>query len=190
MRRWQSGQEVDARTIAAAGVMLAFVFVMTRVPSIPIGPSGYVHLGDAAIYAASFLLGPVVGTFAAAFGTMFADLSAGYGSFAPGSFVIHGLQGLLAALIAWRRGVPQMVVAAVVGGAVVVVGYFLYQWVILQHGLGVAAEGLWPNTFQVIVGAVIGIPLSVAVLRAYPPVATFGQRPTWQEEPRASEPAR
>lgn len=176
-------QRVDARTVAMAGVMLAFVFVMTRVPSIPIGPSGYVHLGDAAIYAAAFLLGPVVGLFAAAFGTMFADLSAGYGSYAPGTFVIHGLQGLAAALIGWRRGTPRMVAATVVGGAIVVVGYFLYQWAILRQGLGVAAEGLWPNTFQVVVGAAIGIPLAIAVLRAYPPVATFGRRPTWQEEP-------
>ena len=184
LRPWRGDQAVDARTIAAAGVMLAFVFVMTRVPQVPIGPSGYIHLGDTAIYAAAFLLGPIVGTFAAAFGTMFADLSAGYGSYAPGTFVIHGLQGLAAAIIAWRKGLPHMVAAVIVGGAIVVVGYFLYQWAVLQQGIGVAAEGLWPNTFQVVAGAAIAIPLTLAVLRAYPPVSTFGQRTTWTEEPR------
>ncbi len=29
--------------------MFALVFVMTYVPKVPIGPGGYVHLGDAAI---------------------------------------------------------------------------------------------------------------------------------------------
>jgi energy-coupling factor transport system substrate-specific component len=182
-RVWAREQAVDSRTIAMAGVMLAFVFVMTRVPQVPVGPSGYIHLGDAAIYVAAFLFGPIVGVFAAAFGTMFSDLSAGYGAWAPGSFVIHGLQALVAGVVAWRGGLPRMIAAAVVGGAIVVVGYFLYQWIALGEGLGAAGASIWPNTFQVIAGAVIGIPLSLAVLRAYPPAATFGRRPTWQEEP-------
>ena len=179
-------QTVDARMIATAGVMLAFVFVMTWVPKVPIGPGGYIHLGDAAIYAASFLFGPIVGTFAAAFGTMFSDLAAGYGAWAPGTFVIHGLQGLVAALIAWRRGLRSMISAAVVGGAIVVGGYFLYQWLILQSGVGAAWAAVWLNTFQVLAGAVLGIPLTLAVRRAYPPVTGFGRGPSWQEEPRGA----
>ncbi len=150
MGRGRAG--ADPRTIALAGVMFALVFVMTYVPKVPIGPGGYVHLGDAAIYATSFLFGPVVGFFAAAFGTTFSDLAAGYGSYAPGTFVIHGLQGLIAAVIAWRRGVPRMVVAAVIGGAIVVGGYFLYQWLVLREGIGPAGAALWPNTFQVLTG--------------------------------------
>lgn len=135
MGRGRAG--ADPRTIALAGVMFALVFVMTYVPKVPIGPGGYVHLGDAAIYATSFLFGPVVGFFAAAFGTTFSDLAAGYGSYTPGTFVIHGLQGL---------------VAAVIGGAIVVGGYFLYQWLVLREGIGPAGAALWPNTFQVLTG--------------------------------------
>ena len=174
---------VDSRTIATAGVMLALVFVMTWLPKVPIGPGGYIHLGDAAVYVAAFLFGPVVGVFAAAVGTAFSDLAAGYGVFAPGTFVIHGLQGLVAALIAWRRGSREMVVAAIAGGVIVVVGYLLYQWLILREGLGVAAAAIGPNTFQVVAGAIIGIALTLAIRRAYPPVATFGQPTTWREEP-------
>lgn len=69
--------EFDPRRIAVGGVMPAFVFVMTYVPKVPVGSVGYVHLGDAAIYAAAFLFGPVVGLFAAAVGTTLADLVAG-----------------------------------------------------------------------------------------------------------------
>ena len=173
---------IDSRVIAVAGMMLALVFVLTRVPQVPIGAGGYIHLGDAAIYAASFLFGPIVGVFAAAFGTMFSDLSAGYGSYAPGTFVIHGVQGLVAGLIAWRKGLPAMIIAAVVGGAIVVAGYFVYQWLILGEGVGPATAALGLNTVQVVVGAVLGIALVLAVRQAYPPVTTFGQATVWDDK--------
>jgi len=175
---------VDAWRVAIAGVMLAFVFVLTYVPKVPVGSVGYIHLGDAAIYAAAFLFGPVVGFFAGAVGTTVADLAAGYGSFAPGTFVVHGAQALAAGLIAWRRGLGPMVAAAVVGGAIVVVGYFLYQWLVLREGIGAAASGIGFNTTQVVVGGVLGILLVRAVVRAYPPVTSLGGSPVWQEEPR------
>jgi energy-coupling factor transport system substrate-specific component len=171
---------IDSRTIAIAGMMLAFVFVLTWVPKVPI-PGGYIHLGDAGIYAASFLFGPIVGVFSAAFGTMFSDLAAGYGSWAPGTFVIHGLQGLVAGYMAWRRGLTAMIVAAVVGGAIVVGGYFVYQWLILGEGIGAAWISAQLNILQVVVGGVLGIALVMAVRRAYPPVNTFGQPTVWDE---------
>lgn len=171
---------IDSRTIAIAGMMLAFVFVMTWVPKVPFA-GGYIHLGDAAIYAAAFLFGPVVGLFSAAFGTAFSDLAAGYGNYAPGTFVIHGLQGLIVAFMAWRRGWQAMVFAAVVGGAIVVGGYFLYQWLVLREGLGPAAAALGMNTLQVVVGGILGIALVLAVRRAYPPVTSFGETTVWED---------
>ncbi len=171
---------IDSRTIAIAGMMLAFVFVLTWVPKVPI-PGGYIHLGDAAIYAAAFLFGPIVGVFSAAFGTMFSDLAAGYGSWAPGTFVIHGLQGLVAGYMAWRRGMTAMITAALVGGAIVVGGYFVYQWLILGEGIGAAGASVLLNILQVVVGGVLGIALVMAVRRAYPPVNTFGQPTVWDE---------
>jgi energy-coupling factor transport system substrate-specific component len=172
---------VDARVVAMAGIMIAFVFVMTYVPKISIGAAGYIHLGDAAIYAASFLFGPVVGLVSAAVGPTLADLVAGYGSFAPGTLIIHGLQGLAAAWIGWRRGVSRQVVAAFVGGVIVLVGYFLYQWLVLRQGLGAAAEAVPLTIVQVVAGGVLGIAATQLVIRAYPPVLEFGQKVTWHE---------
>lgn len=172
---------IDSRTIALAGMMLALVFVLTWLAKIPV-LSGYIHLGDAAIYAASFLFGPIVGLFAAAFGTAFADLASGYGAWAPASFIFHGLQGLVAGYMGWRRGLTAMVGAAVVGGAIVVAGYFVYEAVILGVGVGPASAFLGPNTLQVVVGGVLGIILVMAVRRAYPPVTTFGQETAWEDK--------
>lgn len=186
------GRGFDARMIAATGVMIAVVFVMTRFITFTIGPGGYLHLGDIAIYVAAFLFGPLVALIAGAVGTSLADLHLGYGAWAPGTFVIHGLQALVAGLIAWRRGLTPMVIAGVVGGAIVVVGYFLYQWAMVSAGsldpdegetaFATAANYLTANMFQVGVGIAVAIPLVLAVRQAYPPIRRWGAGPSWVEE--------
>jgi energy-coupling factor transport system substrate-specific component len=182
----------DARMIAATGVMLAVVFIMTRSVTFNIGPGGYIHTGDIAIYVAAFLFGPVVAFIAGGAGTALADLNLGFGAWAPGSFVIHGLQAFVAGLIAWRRGLVPMIVAAVVGGLIVVVGYFLYQWAMVSAGsldpdegetaFATAANYLTANLFQVAVAAVVAIPLVLAIRQAYPPIRRWGAGPSWVEE--------
>lgn len=186
----------DAKLIAATGVMLAVVFIMTRSVTFNIGPGGYIHTGDIAIYVASFLFGPIVGFIAGGAGTALADVSLGYGAWAPGSFVIHGLQALVAGLVAWRRGLIPMIVATIVGGAIVVVGYFLYQWVMVSAGsldpdegetaFATAANYLTANLFQVAVAAVVAVPLVLAVRQAYPPIRRWGAGPSWVEEDPAN----
>ncbi len=115
------GRGFDARMIAATGVMIGVIFVMTRYITFTIGPGGYLHLGDIGIYVAAFLFGPLVALIAGAAGTALADLSFGYGAWAPGTFVIHGLQAFVAGVIAWRRGMTPMVLAGIIGGAIFVV---------------------------------------------------------------------
>jgi energy-coupling factor transport system substrate-specific component len=180
--------EWNARLVAITGVMIAVVFVMTYATKIPVGFGGYIHLGDTMVYAAAFLFGPLVGVIAAAFGTSLSDLAAGYGNYAPGTFVIHGLQGLVAGLIAWRGGLNRMIAAGIAGGAIVVVGYFIYESAILQIGVGAAWTNAGLNVVQVASGAIIGIPLVLAIRKAYPPINNWAYNRTWTEEP--SKPTR
>jgi energy-coupling factor transport system substrate-specific component len=171
---------VDARVVAAAGVMLAVVFVMTRSVTFNIGPGGYIHTGDIAIYVAAFLFGPLVGLVSGAAGTSLADVSLGYGNWAPASY------------IGWRGGLPRLILAVIVGGAIVVVGYFLYMLVFIpldvlegeegKTAIAVAWAAVWPNTFQVALAAVVAVPLVYAVQRAYPPILRWGAGPTWVDE--------
>jgi len=171
------------RLIALAGVMTAVVFVATRLIQVPI-PGGYVHLGDIAIYVAAFLFGPLIGAIAGAFGPMLADLSSGFANYAPGTFVIHGLQGLVAGLIGWRAGLWRMALAGLVGGMILVGGYFIYDFFVLRLGMGTAIADVWFNLGQATTGAVIAIPVVLAIRRAYPPVETWSVRRAWQEEAR------
>ena len=52
--------DLSATLVAIIGVMIAVIFVTTRFTEIPIGPGGYIHLGDTAIYFTSFVFGPIV----------------------------------------------------------------------------------------------------------------------------------
>lgn len=192
MRDFGFSQRFSTRTIAVTGVMLAVIFVMTRSITISIGPGGFVHMGDIAIYVAAFLFGPLVALIAGGLGTSLADVSLGYGVWAPGTLVIHGIQGLVAGAIAWRGGLNRMITAGIVGGVILVVGYFLYMLIFIPVGVldadegksafATAAAAVWPNTFQVMFGAIIGIPLTLAVRAAYPPIQRWAGEPSWVEE--------
>lgn len=171
-----------ATLVAIIGVMLAVIFVLTFMTKIPIGPGGYVHLGDTAVFFTSFIFGPVVGGIAGGFGTFFSDIFSGYANYAPGTLIIHGLEGLAAGLIAWRGGLNRMIVGGIVGAVIVVVGYFIYDFAILQLGIGTAMTDVGANIFQAASGVVIGIPLVLAVRRAYPPINNWSYHRTWHEE--------
>lgn len=153
-------------TIALSGVMIAVVFVATRFIQVPI-PSGYIHLGDIAIYTGAFLFGPIVGGISGALGPMLADLTSGYGQYAPATLVLHGLQGLLAGWIGWRAGIWRMILAVTIGGLLIVVGYFLYEVAVLRIGFATAMANVPFNLWQVVSGAVGGVVLTILFRESY-----------------------
>jgi hypothetical protein len=66
------------------------------------------------------------------------------------------------------RSVVLAVAAGAVGTIVMVAGYFLGGLVI--EGFGPTLRSVLPNLLQAAAGAVLGIPVSIAVRTAYPPV--------------------
>jgi energy-coupling factor transport system substrate-specific component len=175
----------DARAIAVTGVMIALVTVITLAVRIPIpATQGYINFSDVGIYFAAFAFGPWVGFMAGGVGTALADVIGGYVQFAPLSFLAHGLEGLVAGAVAvWlerllsqagqplrRRSIPVGWPLGWCAGTIVMVGlYFLGEaWVLT--GPGPALTELPFNLFQNVAGAVVGIPLVLAVRRAYPPI--------------------
>ena len=169
---------LDPRLIAVTAVMAAVVFVVTGMVRVPTPVLGYVHLGDAPIFFAAFAFGPWVGAIAGALGTALADMSGGYAQWAPFSFLVHGLQGFLAGLIARtavrsaaRPGAAEwtrLLLAVAVGSLVVVGGYFIAGMILV--GVAAAAAEIPFNVVQVLCGALVGTPLYLAVRRAYPPL--------------------
>lgn len=174
-------RRLDARVAAVTAVMTAVVFVLTRLVQIPTPIQGFVHLGDAAIYFTAFAFGPWVGAVAGGLGTALADLNSGFAQWAVFSLLIHGLQGFLAGIVAQRvRGLAGLVLATVTGGVVLVLGYLAAGTILL--GFGAAASEMIPNTLQALAGGLIGIPLYLLVLRAYPPLGQWKATRTWTDQ--------
>lgn len=168
-------------TIALAAVMIALTTVFTLLVRVPTPARGYVNLSDVAITFAALALGPWVGAVAGGIGTALADVLGGFAPFAPLSLVAHGLEGFVIGLLgSGQRNLARMITAWAAGGLIMVATYFIGEGLILT-GWGPAFAEVPLNLFQAVVGAVVGIPLVIAVRWAYPPIERLGRRQTWTE---------
>jgi uncharacterized membrane protein len=164
----------NPRTLALTGVMTALVLALTR-SAVP-NPVGYNHLGDVAIFFASFALGPWVGLVAGGVGTALADLLSGpYAVFAPLSLIVHGLQGFVAGWIYSRQpNTRNLIIATLVGGLIVIAGYFVGEYLVpVWGGASKAAIEIPFNAVQVLIGS-LGTVVYLAVVRAYPRLRQAG----------------
>ncbi len=165
----------DPRLLAVAAVMTAIVFVLTSMVRVPTPARGYIHLGDAGIFFTALAFGPWLGAVAGGLGTFLADVAGGFPQWAVFSLLIHGLQGWVVGWMSQRwQGVVGILLSTVMGGLIVVVGYLVAG--IILAGVGAALGELPMNIVQVAGGAVVGVPLFVAVRQAYPPLMRLGRR--------------
>ena len=145
------------RKLVISAMMAALTYVATMVIQIPSPMNGYVNLGDCFVLLSGWLLGPWYGGAAAGIGSMLTDLLSGYGHYAPGAFVIKGLDALVAALLfrAMGRTSTAALVSGLVGETIMVAGYFGYAALLLGKGLGAAAS-IPGNLVQATMGLLIG----------------------------------
>ena len=138
MKKTQS----NVMNLALGGMMGALIFVATYLIKLPVSiTQGYIHLGDGFILLGAALLGPIAIP-AAAIGSMLADLLGGYTLYCLPTFLI---KGAVAAVAAWAfarfRAMPLRIVWMIIAEAVMVVGYFLVEWLVLGYGLAAALYG-------------------------------------------------
>jgi uncharacterized membrane protein len=166
-------KEKHALKVAVVAVLTAVVVVFTLVVRIPT-TKGYFNLCDVAICFIAFTFGPISAFLAAGLGTAIADLISGYAQWAPISFVVHGIEGLLIALIVRKQPLSKMrtFLAAIVCILTVGLGYFILSAFFIST-VAVAAAEIPPNMIQAGVGVVFGFALSKAIKRAYPPVSAL-----------------
>ena len=162
-----------ALRISTLAVLAAVTTVFTIFIRIPSPARGYFNLGDVAVAFTAFTFGPVSALIAGGVGTALADLAGSYVQWAPISLVVHGLEGLVIGLIARTRpgSAPVCILAGVAGVIVMTLGYFGGGLVLTGMGPSLAeAPG---NVVQAAAGVVLGLPLSIAVAKAYPPVRRY-----------------
>lgn len=109
---------MKTRDVALTGLMIALVFVITRAFVLPIPQTkGFFNLGEAGVYMAAVLFGPVVGALAGGIGSALADLTLGYAQYAPFTLIIKGLEGALVGIIARAAGRRVWTIGLVAGAA-------------------------------------------------------------------------
>lgn len=118
------------RTTVLSAIMAALVLVLTYTVKIPT-PTGYVHLGDAAVYLAAALLPTPYAVFAAGLGGALSDLLGGYVSYCIPTFIIKALLTISFSykgehIVSRRNAWPLAV-----GGVITVVGYYITKAVLV-----------------------------------------------------------
>jgi uncharacterized membrane protein len=161
--------------IAAAALFASLVFVVTyAIPPITIpATSGYFNIGETVIYTAALIFGPLVGVLAGGIGAALADAFLAP-QFAVGTLIIKGLEGAIVGLLPSRlhkvitnRSIAATV-AVVAGGFEMVLGYFLYEQVVLGYPLAAALVEVPFNLVQMSVGLAVAIPVVHAVRQVVP----------------------
>lgn len=156
------------RMMCLSAMFAAMIFVSTMIIQIPTPTNGYVNLGDAFILVGSWLLPCGYASAAAAIGSVFSDIVAGYYHYAAATFIIKGLMAFASAFIykhihkaIFGRFSGAMVVSCLISAIaaefIMVAGYTVYE--LFLYGAG-ALVGVVANIEQ----ALVGILLSIAVM--------------------------
>lgn len=153
-----------ALLLAASAVMAALTAAVTIVVQVPVPQTqGYVNLGDTVVMLSGALFGPAVGAVAGGLGSALADVVSGYGHWAPFTLVIKGAEGFVVGLLSRKGGRLRTLLACLVGGAVMVSGYFAVEYVL--YGAGAFAE-LPGNVLQALAGTIVATAVGPSAKKA------------------------
>ena len=157
-----------ALQISLMAIMSALVMVGTLIVRIPNMMGGYFNVGDVMIFVTALTFGPFVGGVSGGLGSALADLMGGYVVFALPTFIIKGLEGLIAGLITNKKRIFRDVLAVIFAGVEMITGYFLVE--LYLYGIGGAIGEVLANIGQIAVGGLIGIPVALILRRRLPEI--------------------
>jgi len=119
----------------------ALTCVLTVFPSIKVPFSnGYIHLGDAVVIISVYFLG-LSAAISASIGSMFADFFIGATVYAPATLVIKAAMAVCAYLIIKKKekSLVSFIIASIVAETVMIMGYFLYEWILIGFETALAS---------------------------------------------------
>ena len=161
----------EARLLIKVGIIAAFAtlaFIGTLIIRVPIpATGGYFNLGDTFVMVAALLYGPLVGALVGMIGPAAAD-AVGFPQFILATAVVKFCEGGIVGMVGGtgKRSEPRAVVALILGVAVLVGGYYLFEAVIYPFlartipffavtDPKAAIAELFPNLLQGAISAVI-----------------------------------
>ena len=179
-RREKTLKNIRVLDIVQIGLMAAIVFVATSIIHMKTF-MGVMHAGDSMVFLAAILLGKKKAAWASAIGMALFDLTHGYLTWAPFTFVIKGIMAYIAAVIAYRNdcngeSLVNNLIAFIVAGIWMIAAYYIGGTIILTflqpekqafvQSLIISLKDIPTNIIQVIVGILIASPLIGALRKA------------------------
>jgi len=155
--------------ISLTAVMTALVAVATLIVRIPNPMGGYFNFGDVMIFTVALTFNPFIGGFAGGVGSAIADFI-GFPMFVIPTLIIKGTEGFIAGLITNKKNVFRDLLAVVVAGGEMVLGYFVVEFYFLDWGLGGALAEVPGNVAQIVIGGIVGLPIAYIVRRRLPEI--------------------
>ena len=143
---------MKTKELSLNALFIALIVIATAFIHVPSGLSnGYIHVGDSMIFLALMFLPSYKGVFVGGLGSMLSDLVAGYAYFAPLTFVVQLLMGLVFFLIVKQEPhhFPSRLIACICAGTVMVIGYCIGEY-FMYSSWGIALSAIVPNMIQVV----------------------------------------
>ena len=154
--------KTKTQRVVTAAMFASLACVVTMIIKIPSPLKGYLNLGDCIVLLTGWMLTPFYAFFAAGIGSALADLFLGYTIYAPVTFIIKGVMAIVAAFgyrfLRKRMGeVVSRIVSGAAAQAVMVLGYFLYEFCL--YGISTAVINVPGSIMQGLAGLVAGLVL-------------------------------
>ncbi len=159
--------DVKKLTINALCIALTFVataFINLRLPITANG--GLVHLGNVALFVSAVIFGKKTGAIAGGIGMALFDVMGGWLLWAPFTLVVVGLMGFVVGLVTEKhKKVSNILLAFALALVIKIIGYYFAEGII--YGNWIAPVTSIPgNIVQIVVGAVIALPIIKILLKA------------------------
>ncbi|MBR3183608.1 MAG: ECF transporter S component [Firmicutes bacterium] len=149
-----NSSDIRTNRLVFTSLMTCLVLLGTLLFRIPVPMTqGYVHLGDAMIYIAVFILGKKQGAVAAALGSSLGDVLGGFAFWAPWSFIIKFAMAYACGSLTEKT---SKIAAMTAGGLIMCAGYLIAER-IMYGSWALAAIGLPWNAGQFAVGIVVSL---------------------------------
>lgn len=150
-----STQHETLRRLTLTAMLIAVIVVISRLFIIPVPMThGNINLCDAGVLIAAMLLGLREGASVGAISGFLLDLLSGYGQYMFFSFIVHGLEGLIAGLMLSKVSKnASKIISLVLAVIIMTIGYFLADSLLYSVSIGLI--GVATNLIQGLVGVVI-----------------------------------
>lgn len=168
---YKMATKTNTKDLVITGLLTALVFIFTKFINIRLPISingGLIHMGNVMLFAVAIVFGKKKAAISGAVGMSLFDIMSGWALWAPFTFVVRGGMGYIIGAFAEKgqgKSIARNLFGIVAGGIWMLVGYYLTE-VILYGNWITPFTSIYGNVIQLAIGAIIGIPAAMALLRA------------------------